>query len=59
MKSKFSNSLFLTAFVALFPLAYAEELPKTALELRIMQGSPPSAKNRITLDKWDTGPHNR
>ncbi len=59
MKSKFSNFLFLTAFVALFPLAYAEELPKTAAEMGIMQGSPPPTDKRVDISKWDKGPDNR
>ena len=57
MKTIFSNALFLTALFALLPLAFAEELPKTAAELRIMQGSPP--EKLYDLSKWDTGPDNR
>ena len=37
--------------------ATAEDRPKTAAEMGIMQGSPP--KRLIDLSKWDKGPDNR
>jgi len=37
--------------------ATAEDRPKTAAEMGIMQGSPP--KRLIDMSKWDKGPDNR
>ena len=39
--------------------AGAAERPKTALELGIMQGSPPADHCRVTHDNWDRAPFNR
>ena len=39
--------------------AGAAERPKTALELGIMQGSPPADQCRVTHDNWDRAPFNR
>lgn len=47
-------------FIVLLTVAHtvsAEERPKTAAEMEIMQGSPP--ERTIDMSKWDKGPDNR
>lgn len=57
------NSLFvhcLIGFVALFSIiakTYASQIPKTADEMGLMQGSPP--EKIIDISQWDKGPYNR
>jgi hypothetical protein len=56
-KSIVSKIVILATIISLLPLAYAGELPKTAAEMGIMQGSPP--ERLIDMSKWDKGPDNR
>ena len=53
---RFSTLTFLVLFVVAHT-AIADERPKTAAEMGIMQGSPP--KRTIDMSKWDKGPDNR
>ncbi len=46
----------LIAVIALNTTAFAES-PKTAADMKIMQGSPP--EKLIDISKWDKGPDNR
>lgn len=54
MERGFRNMLVLTALAALIPMAFGDEPPKTAAELGIMQGSPPT--RLIDMSRWDKGP---
>ena len=53
---RFSTLTFLVLFVVAHT-AIADERPKTAAEMGIMQGSPPA--RTIDMSKWDKGPDNR
>ena len=48
--------LFIVLFIVVHTVS-AEERPKTAAEMGIMQGSPP--ERTIDMSKWDKGPDNR
>lgn len=54
MKSLYMGAAILAATAT---LSNAQEMPKTASELGIMQGSPP--QRTIDISKWDKGPDNR
>ena len=50
-------SLSVAYFAAIVSMAEAQDMPKTAAEMGIMQGTPP--QRTIDISEWDKGPDNR
>ncbi len=50
-------SLSVAYFATIVSMAEAQDMPKTAAEMGIMQGTPP--QRTIDISEWDKGPDNR